>query len=155
MPARGRTTQQLRAALAAEGTRPNYDHYKQDNDSGRWRAAAAAWVASWGGRDAPARPGPAWTTWWGTQKKQHTVLLAAAREQGVEPNAGDAAAAEERAAAAAAEDDCMGCTLWIPKRWQACGVPGQRGGKNTAEIEVLRFWRGLGGGPSIPNLLPV
>ena len=103
MPPRGRTTQQLLAALAAEGTRPNYDHYKQDNDNGRWRAAAAAWVESWGGRDAPARPGPAWTSWWGTQKKQHAVLLAAAREQGVEPNAGDAAAAEERAAAAAAE----------------------------------------------------
>ena len=64
MPPRGRTTQQLLAALAAEGTRPNYDHYKQDNDNGRWRAAAAAWVESWGGRDPlrqdqgqPGRPG--------------------------------------------------------------------------------------------------
>ena len=43
-----RRPEQLRQALAAVATRPEWNDYKEDSDEGeRWRTDTDSWVASW------------------------------------------------------------------------------------------------------------
>jgi hypothetical protein len=71
-----RTEEQLRLALAAATTMPDWDDYKA-GDQQSWHTVQDAWVSSWGGRNCTSER----KQWWKQEKKQYAKLLVAARKE--------------------------------------------------------------------------